>query len=146
MSGLAAGLALGTACGFDTAAASGRLTIDVRCAADSDCPGAFACEGTGAASVCRSDDTAAGCPVGYEAETEHGQTFCKPHGGTGSDGPDGGVGGGSGSDAGGVGGGSGGGSATCSVDADCPDGQECETEEEHGQTTSICKPHGGGDD
>jgi Cys-rich repeat protein len=32
----------------------------------------------------------------------------------------------------------------CSADADCPAGFECESEVEHGTTTSFCKAHGGG--
>jgi Cys-rich repeat protein len=29
----------------------------------------------------------------------------------------------------------------CAADADCPDGFECEIEEEHGTTTSYCQAH-----
>ena len=73
--------------------------------------------------------TNADCPDGLECEQEHGESFCKPHGG--DDGGQGGQG------AGAVGGGDT--AAECQIDQDCPAGMECE--HEHG--TSFCKPHGG---
>ncbi|APR81508.1 Hypothetical protein A7982_06857 [Minicystis rosea] len=122
------------ACNADgTGSSSQAVVLDVRCAADTDCPGGFQCEtevehGT-AASYCVSDDsqgTSTGtCPAGYELETEHGSTFCKPHGGTGKkDGTQ------TTGDA-------------CITSADCASGLECEVETEHGVTTSFCKAHGG---
>ncbi len=76
--------------------------------------------------VCDSD---ADCPAGLECELEHGERFCKWHGGDDANGsPSSG------------GGASGGASiAECASDADCPAGEECE--EEHGER--FCKPHGG---
>jgi len=92
------------------------------------------------------------CPQGEECEFEHGESFCKPHGGDGAGGSagSGGSGGsaGNGGSAGsaGSGGGAGndghGGMMDCESDYDCPQGEECEFE--HGG--SFCKPHGGDDD
>lgn len=74
------------------------------------------------------------CPPGTETEIEHGSTTCKAHGGNGtkdgsSDDSDGSATGGS----------------SCTTNADCAPGLECETEVEHGLTTSFCKKHGGRD-
>lgn len=142
------------------------VVLDVRCAADADCPSGFQCEvevehGV-ETSYCVSDDeqgTSTGeCPAGYEQEIEHGGTFCKPHGGDdnggsgGSGGDDNsGKGGAGGDDNGGNGGaggddGSGGGAAegeACATNADCAAGLECEVQVENGVTTSVCKAHGG---
>lgn len=132
------------------AQANDRLVLDVRCAADGDCPAGFECEvetekgvsqsycishggGGGGASKDGGGATGASCPPGYELEVEHGTNFCKPHGG-GSSGS-GGSGGGSGVDAGTT-------TASCVTDADCGPGLECEVETEHGVTTSWCKAHG----
>ena len=110
----------------------GTVVLDVRCAADADCPGGFECEdevehGT-EASYCVSDpDHATGeCPAGYELEDEHGATFCKPHGGAATSGGAGTAGG------------------ECAASPDCAAGRECEVEVEHGLTTSVCKAHGNG--
>lgn len=81
--------------------------------------------GDGAASACESD---LDCPQGEECEFEHGESFCKPHGGDGA--------GGNGD------GGGDGGVMDCESDLDCSQGEECEFE--HGG--SFCKPHGGDDD
>jgi len=154
------GLVLATACGTDATTATARLTIQTPCAADADCPASFQCEietehGV-TASSCQSDDPNGTCPAGYETEVEHGQTFCKAHGGAGSDdgagtgaddgagtGADDGAGTGADDGAGtGSDDGSGAGSVACTTSADCPAGQECEVEIEHGQTTSTCKLHG----
>lgn len=111
---------------------SQAVVLDVRCAADSECPSGFQCETEvehgAAASYCVSDDdqgTSTGaCPPGYELEVEHAEVFCKPHGG---DDPSSGEGTGS----------------ACATSADCAPGYECEVEIEHGVTTSFCKAHGG---
>lgn len=73
-------------------------------------------------------DTDADCPAGLECELEHGDSFCKPHGG--DDGDGGSTGTSTSSDP-----------NDCVTDADCPAGLECEIE--HG--VSFCKPHGGDD-
>lgn len=76
--------------------ASDALVLDVRCAAEADCPEGFECEtesehGT-EQSYCVSHDAdivgSGACPAGYELEEEHGTTFCKPHGGSGKGGSD----------------------------------------------------------
>jgi Cys-rich repeat protein len=136
------------------------VVLDVRCAADTDCPSGFQCEDETehgvTTSVCVSDPeqgTSTGaCPAGYEQETEHADTFCKPHGAGGSGADDGGSSGGGADD--GAGGSSGGGAdddagapasagGACQTSADCPTGFECEIQIEAGVTTSACKAHGG---
>ncbi|CAN5753826.1 hypothetical protein BH11MYX3_BH11MYX3_38630 [soil metagenome] len=122
---------LTAACATDATSTASRAIIETACVADTDCPTGFECEievehGI-TTSFCQADDDSDGtCPAGYELEVEHGQTFCKLHGG--------GNGGGSGN---------GGTSAACVTDADCGAGLECEVEVEHGETSSSCKPHGG---
>ncbi len=153
--------------GLGSASQADTVVLDVRCAADSECPAGFQCEtevehGT-ESSYCVSDDdqgTSNGqCPAGYELETEHAETFCKAHGGGnsgsgGSGADDSGAGGsgaddsgagGSGADDSGAGGAAGGGAqgATCATNADCATGLECEILVENGVTTSTCQPHGG---
>jgi len=76
--------------------------------------------GGGSGLACESD---LDCPDGEECELEHGEAFCKPHGGD-NDG------------AGGAG------VMDCESDLDCLEGEECEFE--HG--SSFCKPHGDDDD
>lgn len=76
--------------------------------------------GGGSGLACESD---LDCPEGEECELEHGESFCKPHGGD-HDG------------AGGAG------VMDCESDLDCLEGEECEFE--HGG--SFCKPHGDDDD
>lgn len=133
--------------GLGSASQADTVVLDVRCAADAECPAGFQCEtevehGT-ESSYCVSDDdqgTSNGqCPAGYELETEHAETFCKAHGG-GNSGS-----GGSGADDSGAGGAAGGGAqgATCATNADCATGLECETQVENGVATSTCQPHGG---
>ncbi|MBN9168239.1 MAG: hypothetical protein J0I07_45345 [Myxococcales bacterium] len=125
------------------ASGTDRVVLDVRCSADGDCPSGFECEsenehGT-STSYCKShrstgsngDDAGAGasrCPAGFEQETEHAGTFCKPHGGK----DDGEVPAAGAAPSG----------AACTTDADCAPGLECELELEHGLTTAFCKPHG----
>lgn len=129
------------ACKIDGSSLSSgaAVVLDVRCAADTDCPAGFECEteiehGVDASYCVSHDSNSAStgqCPAGYELEVEHGGTFCKPHGG--DDGNSGS--GNSGSSTQG---------AACQSNADCAAGLECEIEVEHGVTTSVCKPHGGG--
>lgn len=87
----------------DTGGSTGRVIIEQPCAADADCPAGFECEiedehGV-TTSFCQShdgpedEDGDGVCPAGYELEIEHGQAYCKPHGG--DDGSGGGSGGGS---------------------------------------------------
>jgi Cys-rich repeat protein len=102
-------------------------------------------DGSAAPGNCASD---ADCAAGLECEHERGVSYCKPHGS--HDGDESGSAGSSGADA--SAGGSAGSSALdgsagastnpaafCASDADCANGQECETE--HG--ASHCKAHGG---
>ena len=179
--GLAAFSALSVACGGSGSASSdlgtssaNRLTLDVRCAADSDCPASFQCvvevEHGVSQSYCESHDPVpagapATCPAGFEAEPEHGALACKPDGsGAAGGGASGGASGG-GSTSGGHGADDGtGGSdaghgadddaatstgtspagAACTTSADCATGLECEIDIEHGGTTTVCHLHGGG--
>lgn len=127
------------ACTTEDLSSSARAIIETPCASDSECPTGFECEievehGV-TTSYCQADDDSGACPAGYELEVEHGQAFCKPHGGSGGGSGSGGGGGGSGS--GGVSSG-----ATCTTDADCPATEECEIEVEHGATTGTCQLHG----
>ena len=111
---------------LDSGSGAGTI-IDVACAEGPECPAGFECEveeedGV-VTSYCKShEDSDPGCPPGYELEIEHGQAFCKPHGGdddggAGDDDPQG---------------------DECSVDADCSGGLECED--------GLCIPHGGDHD
>lgn len=137
---------------LDSGSGAGTI-IDVACAEGPECPAGFECEveeehGV-VTSYCKShEDGDPGCPPGYELEIEHGQAFCKPHGGdddagnggddTGDD--DAGTGdddGGAGDDDGGAGDDDPQGDE-CSVDADCSGGLECED--------GLCIPHGGDHD
>jgi len=140
-------LVLPSACATDPTGSEARAIIDTPCADDTECPSGFECEievehGT-TTSFCQAEDDSGTCPAGYELEVEHGQAFCKP------DGSSGGSGGGADDPAGGSGGaddpaGGSGGASTCATDADCPSGFECETQLEHGTTTTSCRAHGGG--
>ncbi len=85
-------------------------------------------------SACQTDSD---CALGLECELEHGESFCKPHGGDDGDDGSGGDDGAGGSDGSGATAGN-----VCATDADCGAGMECELE--HGE--SFCKPHGGSDD
>jgi len=136
-----------------TGAQADSVVLDVRCAADADCPSGFQCETEVEhgveTSYCVSDEsegTSNGeCPAGYEQEVEHEGTFCKAHG------DDAGGAGGAGGDdnsAGGTGGddtstGSASEGQACVTSADCATGLECEVQVENGVTTSVCKVHGG---
>ncbi len=94
------------------------VVLDVRCAADTD------------------------CPSGYECEIERTTSYCRSHGRSGDASP------GNGHDAGAEDDGDSGTSpssaASCTSDADCGPGLECEVETEHGVTTSFCKAHRSG--
>ncbi len=71
----------------DTGTGTARVIIEQPCAADAECPTGFECEIEVEAGVttsfCQSDDEHSDgtCPDGYELEVEHGQSYCKPHGG-----------------------------------------------------------------
>lgn len=128
------------ACTTTDLSSTDRAILPSDCAVDADCPNGFECEveeehGV-TTSFCQAHDSSTECPAGYELEIEHGQSYCKPHGG------DDGNGGGS-DDDNGDSTGTGMTGDTCASDADCAPGLECEIEIEHGQTTSFCKPHGG---
>ncbi len=129
-----------------------RVVLDVRCSTDSECPTGFECEveqehGT-STSYCKShvEDgaasapaTASGCPAGFELELEEGRSLCKPHNSDSSndDSSASATSNGATSANGGAAG------TTCARSSDCAAGLECETEVEHGVTTSTCKAHGG---
>jgi Cys-rich repeat protein len=59
-----------------------RMTIDVRCGTNADCPTGFVCEAETEhgppTTMCESDDPAAICPAAYETRVGHGQIFCVP--------------------------------------------------------------------
>jgi len=82
-----AGVVLATACGAerDTTA---RVTIDVRCGSNADCPAGFACEAEAEhgppTTMCESTDAEVSCPAGYETKIGYGQTFCRPLGNAGA--------------------------------------------------------------
>ena len=124
-------LSAAAGCSVDATQTVSRAIVETACATRAECPAGFECErevehGT-VTSFCQADDDSVDCPAGLELEIEHGQAFCRAHGGGADDG------GGAGS----------GGAGTCTTSADCPTGLECEVEIEHGQTTRTCKPHGG---
>lgn len=136
-----------TACIDDQLGSTSRAILDTPCAADSECPTGFECEievehGT-TTSFCQAHDADGACPAGYELEIEHGQEFCKPHGGdddssTDDSSTDDSTDDSSTDDQPGTSSG-----AACAIDSDCPAGEECEVEVEHGTTTGTCKAHGG---
>lgn len=87
-----AGAAACTVTGDSTVFSSDAVVLDIRCAADADCPVGFECEvevehGVDVSYCVGHDEDASSsgqCPAGYELEEEHGGTFCQPHGGHGS--------------------------------------------------------------
>lgn len=88
------------------------------------------------------------CNPGFEIEVEHGVVWCKSHGSSSSSSSSGssssGASSSSSSSSGNTSSSSGAvGTFACQVNADCPLGQECEIEVEHGVTTAFCKDHGG---
>lgn len=144
--------------GTGSTSQASTVVLDVRCAADAECPSGFECETEeehgAASSYCVSHEdhgTSTGvCPAGYEQEIEHAETFCKPHGGgsdddgtsddssSSDDDPSGGD-----DSAPDAGAGSAPEGSECASDADCAAGLECEIQIENGVTTSFCKAHGG---
>lgn len=101
---LLAGLALTLAGCMSDTASSQRAIIQTSCASNADCPADFECEVEiehgKTVRFCQAHDDSGSCPAGLELEVEHGQTFCKPHGG--GDQNAGGGGSGSGANDGGV--------------------------------------------
>lgn len=114
--GLAALAAFTAACGGSSSSgaatsdlgssSANRLTLDVRCTSNADCPATFECqvevEHGVSQSFCESHDPVAPgapatCPAGFEAEPEHGALACKPDGTSSGGGGGGGGSGGSGS-------------------------------------------------
>lgn len=61
---------------------SARVTIDVRCDSNADCPRGFLCEAETEhgppTTMCESDDPGASCPREYETHVGYGQVFCIP--------------------------------------------------------------------
>ena len=61
---------------------SARVTIDVRCDSNADCPRGFLCEAETEhgppTTMCESDDPAASCPREYETRVGYAQVFCVP--------------------------------------------------------------------
>lgn len=59
-----------------------RITIDVRCASNADCPNGFSCEAETEhgppTTMCESDDPAASCPHEFDTHVGYGQIFCVP--------------------------------------------------------------------
>jgi hypothetical protein len=177
--GVAALAAFTAACGGSSSGAAtsdlgsssaNRLTLDVRCTSNADCPASFEClvevEHGVSQSFCESHDpvapgASATCPAGFEAEPEHGALSCKPDSTSsgGSGGSSGGAAGGHGADdtaASGADAGHGAddtpatstgttpAGAACTTTADCAPGLECEIDVEHGATTTTCMVHSSG--
>jgi Cys-rich repeat protein len=73
---------LAAACSPARDDSSPRVTIDVRCTANADCPSGFVCEAETEhgppTTMCESDDPAASCPREYETRIGYGQVFCVP--------------------------------------------------------------------
>jgi hypothetical protein len=73
---------VGVACDAERDDNTARVTIDMRCASNGDCPTGFECEidaEHGAPiSTCQSTDATMECPRGYETHIGYGQTFCTP--------------------------------------------------------------------
>lgn len=74
--------ALAAACSPARDDNSARVTIDVRCATNADCPSGFVCEAETEhgppTTMCESEDPAASCPSEYETRVGYGQVFCVP--------------------------------------------------------------------
>jgi hypothetical protein len=78
---LVGGLAFAAACspgGSEVA----RVTIDMRCGSNRDCPSGFRCESEAEhgppITLCESSDPDLTCPPGFDTKVGFGQTFCKP--------------------------------------------------------------------
>jgi Cys-rich repeat protein len=132
-------LLFASACSTEDTSSTDRAILPQTCAQDTDCPTGFECEievehGV-TTTFCQAHSADSQCPAGYELEVEHGQAFCKPHGGGSNDG--GSNDGGTDDNGGSTGTGTTG--SACTTDADCTVGLECELE--HGAGT--CQPHGG---
>jgi Cys-rich repeat protein len=82
--GLCAVLALAvvSACSSERDDNTARVTIDMRCGSNADCPTGFVCEADvehgPPTTMCESFDVQLSCPSGYETQIGYGQTFCKP--------------------------------------------------------------------
>jgi hypothetical protein len=74
-------LVCAAACGAEQDTSAARVTIDVRCDTDADCPNGFSCEAEEEhgppTTMCESPEVVS-CPPGYDTKIGHGQTFCKP--------------------------------------------------------------------
>ncbi|HEY0988819.1 MAG TPA: hypothetical protein VGD80_17250 [Kofleriaceae bacterium] len=70
------------ACSMAREDSAARVTIDVRCASNADCPRGFTCkselEHGPPTTMCESDDPGASCPREYETHVGYGQVFCIP--------------------------------------------------------------------
>ncbi len=59
-----------------------RMTIDVRCGTNADCPTGFVCEAETEhgppTTMCESNDPEATCPADYVTHVGHSQIFCVP--------------------------------------------------------------------
>ena len=82
------GVVLAMACGAEGDGDTARVTIDVRCGSNADCPAGFACaaeaEHGPPTTMCESADAEVSCPPGYETKIGYGQTFCRPLGNAGA--------------------------------------------------------------
>jgi Cys-rich repeat protein len=147
--------------GTGSGSAADAVVLDVRCSANADCPTGFECENEieqgVSTSFCVSHDEDAAqageCPAGFELEAEHGGTFCKAHGSddaSGSGGDDSVSSTSSGADDSSTSSGAadsssssgaGPGGVSCTSNADCASGLECEIQP--GSASGVCKPQGG---
>lgn len=85
---LLSALVAAAACGAERDDNTARVTIDVRCDSNADCPNGFECESEAEhgppTTMCESADAAVTCPPGYETKIGFGQTFCRPSGNVGA--------------------------------------------------------------
>jgi hypothetical protein len=81
LSVLVSGWLFVAACDIDHDDNLARVTIDMRCSSNADCPTDFRCdmdaEHGPPTTMCQSSDAAVSCPRGYETHVGYGQTFCK---------------------------------------------------------------------
>jgi hypothetical protein len=70
------------ACSPDGSGEVARVTIDMRCGTNLDCPSGFRCESEAEhgppITLCESSDPDLTCPPGFDTKIGFGQTFCKP--------------------------------------------------------------------